>query len=51
MLLYCPNSDVSSLLFKVFAATQTTGTHLASTYAIEPNSSAEAPWLIITFGG
>ncbi|XP_014550205.1 hypothetical protein COCVIDRAFT_71117, partial [Bipolaris victoriae FI3] len=45
-----PNPDAPEPGFTIFAATQTTATYLASTYAINPSTSAEAPWTVINFG-
>ncbi|EEU33894.1 uncharacterized protein NECHADRAFT_88822 [Fusarium vanettenii 77-13-4] len=42
--------DAAQPGFTIFAATQTTATYLASTYAIDPSPSAEAPWTVINFG-
>ncbi|EGO53342.1 hypothetical protein NEUTE1DRAFT_126669 [Neurospora tetrasperma FGSC 2508] len=45
-----PDAVPGSPAFTIFAATRTTETHLASTYAINPSQSASAPWTIISFG-
>ncbi|KAL2669887.1 hypothetical protein Neosp_015184 [[Neocosmospora] mangrovei] len=48
-LICSPNPDAAQPGFTIFAAAQTTATYLASTYAIDPSPSAEAPWTVINF--